>query len=195
MIENAASGDCLYLSVLDFMHRHKSSFNAIPIDVVDLRIRVVDYTFSKNAVGFRSNWDRFADNVLYNLHNQLPILLDNAASKEECKKDAYKEYTLKLGNDGTMTELTLMAEIFGFDCIVVRNIDDKNFNCFDICASNNGNRDIAKPRMFVYFTGSLTTGHFRYLHPIKANKPIVIEPGQYVITTETADDNFNLISI
>lgn len=97
------------------MNRHKRSFNDIPVDVADLR---------------STNWERFANSILYNLHNQLLILLDNDSSKEEEKKDAYKEYTCKLGNDGTITELILMAEMFGFVCCV---IDESNFNCYDPC--------------------------------------------------------------
>ncbi|KAJ6639589.1 hypothetical protein Bhyg_12336 [Pseudolycoriella hygida] len=193
VIENTASGDCLYLSTLEFMHRHKSFFNEMPIDVANLRRMVVTYLFAKNAVCFRSNWDRFSDNILFNLHNQLPILLDNDPSKEKQKQDAYEGYTCHLGNDGTLVELTLIAEMFSFNCTVVRRIDETKFNCFDICASNNGFFDTSRPQCFFYFTGSSSSGYFRYLNPVKGKKPLCIESGQYVLTADTFDRS--LISI
>lgn len=138
------------------------------------------------------DWDRFSDSISYNLHQQLPVPLDTNNAKVDLKKNAYKEYTLKEGNCGTITELSLMAEMFGFVCCAVRKVDDNNFNCYGIGVSDIAEVNDSKPILFLIFTGP-TSGHFRYLHPIKPKKPSVIQSGRY--TLSTADSNVNHSSI
>lgn len=72
--ENEGSGDCLFLSIMNFFNENKSKFQWIPNNVNELRSAVVDCILSKCLNTNQLNFDRVKDNIAFNLRNQIPTL-------------------------------------------------------------------------------------------------------------------------
>lgn len=72
--ENNATGDCLFLSIQQFLERNRGILVNITADALELRSRIANYVLPKNAAGFQCNWDRFKDHIVFNLQNRIPIL-------------------------------------------------------------------------------------------------------------------------
>lgn len=64
IIENEGSGDCLFLSLMDFFNDNKESFNFLPKDTNDLRSLIVDKILSKIPNSNESNFDRLQYNII-----------------------------------------------------------------------------------------------------------------------------------
>lgn len=79
-----------------------------PKDSNDLRLKVVNYILSTNAPGYKSNWDRFKDTLIFNAHTAIPSLLNlnESQSVNNQTRKEYFEYMTKQGTFGTFTELS-----------------------------------------------------------------------------------------
>lgn len=92
IIENGGSGNCLFLPIFDFIENNKNGFKNIPNDATHMRVRIVDYIFSRNSIGFQENWDRFYGNLIFNLDYTI---------KDLFQYDANDEHMIQVGNCGT----------------------------------------------------------------------------------------------
>src|ERR1700761_4171670 len=141
IIENEGSGDCLFLSLFEFLEQNRNHLENVPQDAHQVRLETVDYILSRNAIGYQLNWDRMYDSIKCNLETRIENLSKygrNDKTDEKIKK-AYREYMSNAGTCGTSSELSAAAELYGFCGYMVR------------CVTAN---DHAKPVVFLLFTGS-----------------------------------------
>lgn len=68
----------------------------------------------------------------------------------------------KSGHYGTLFELGISTQLFDFNVVVF--IQGDIFKCFDIGVSDD-DTNVTKPKLFILFTGSTYSGHFRLLKP------------------------------
>lgn len=181
--ENSAGGNCLFLSLVDFMNDNKDKFKNIPNEK-KLRQQAANYVLFQNSVGFQTNWDRFKDNIIFNLQNKIECLSrygENEIMNNRIKK-AYVEYMSQDGIYGTFSELSSIAEIYNFaGQILQRDNDDHNkFICYDFGLTGNQEMDKLKPKAFLFFDGPVDDGHFRRLIPKKQNTTPLLPTGNYM---------------
>lgn len=174
ILENASNGDCLFLSIMQFLKYNE--INEGPRNVYDLRQKIVDY------ISHSSNWNRFVDTIIFNLENILPILQKKDYS-DRVKREVYSNYMSKQYQYGTSAELQAASEIFDFVYVIFREEmreEETWYNCY----SSEDHRFTSK--MFLLFSGKPSAGHFRFLKPILPNNisNIIIPQGQYKTVDE-----------
>ena len=74
IIENGGSGDCLFLSLFEFMDNNRNHLENVPQDAHQVRLETVDYILSSNAIGYQMNWDRMYDTIKCNLETRIQNL-------------------------------------------------------------------------------------------------------------------------
>lgn len=83
IIENNASGNCLFHAVLEFLQKSKTKFKNIPKDAYELRLRTVKYVTASNSKGFQLNFDRFKDTLMFNLQHHIPNILNYGENEKD----------------------------------------------------------------------------------------------------------------
>jgi len=188
--ENEGSGDCLFLSLFEFLEQNRNHLENVPQDAHQVRLETVDYILSRNAIGYQLNWDRMYDSIKCNLETRIENLSkygSNDKTDEEIKK-AYREYMSNAGTCGTSSELSAAAELYGFCGYMVRCVTANEYTCYDFGLTGSEN-DCAKPVVFLLFTGSIEIGHFRLLQPLVSMSSV--RTGKYELvdnTTKFKDD-------
>lgn len=184
ILENDGNGDCLFLSMQQFL-KHSKIYR-VPSDVIDLRRKIVNY------ISHSSNWNRFVDTIIFNLENHLPIL-QNERYTDLFKAKTYRNYMHQQYQYGTSAELQAASEIFDFVYVVFREekrIDGTWYNCYsseDLCL---------KPKMFLLFSGSTSSGHFQFMKPITPENICLLPQGEYKATDEYyASDDTLILSV
>lgn len=74
----------------------------------------------------------------------------------------YSEYMTKPGHYGTLFELAISSKLFDFNAVVFMKQGDIFKS--DIGVSDD-DKNVIKPKLFILFTGSTYSGHFRLLKP------------------------------
>lgn len=173
VIENDATGDCLFTSVWQFLKRHKTACVNMPVYVVDLRLRAVNH--------IRSDFNRFQSTLTENLREQVPSFQSDVI-KLETVKDDYVGYMSAPRTYGTTTELCALAEIFNFGFCVIRSNDDNSYSCYDYGSVSSARQPCKVVHLL--FNGNVDCGHFRLLLPSKESLGAVISPGRYKLVRE-----------
>lgn len=175
ILENAGNGDCLFTSIMQFLE-HNGNYE-LPQNETDLRHKIVDY------VSHSSNWNRFVDTIIFNLESLLPTLRKESYS-DSCKRRIYSRYMSQKGQYGTFSELQAAAELFNFVYVVFRKEerrfgenegnDDARYNCY---RSEEDHK--RKSKMFLFFSGRPSSGHFQFMKPILPKNEFVVPQGEY----------------
>lgn len=196
IVENDAAGDCLFHSLKQFLDENDQKFKESNINNTELRSRIVEYVLSKNQIGFKPNWERFKEGIMFNLQNHIPLFKNQKSSKtfNNAARKAYSDYMLLPGNCGTFTELDVAAEIFNFAGYIFQLNADGSYNCYDFGFSNMTEINKKKTVIHLLFTGNPDDGHFQFLKPISIITQITT--GRYdSIPSVSHTDNQRSISI
>lgn len=162
IIENEASGDCLFQALLRFLEINAHIFPDTAPDVHELRSSAVKHiTFCDDETG-TSNFDRFKFSVMVNLNNERSLEDDTPPAT---LMNEYKEYMSKPGTYATTSELCAIAEMYNFGFHIIQKDSDDGYTCYDY-----GSMEPTLPRhpmgtVYLLFTGNVTNGHFRLLLP------------------------------
>lgn len=189
IMENAGNGDCLFTSIMQYLDY--VGIYEVPNNETDLRHRIVDY------VTHSSNWSRFVDTIIFNLENLLPILLMDDFS-EMFKRKVYGQYMRQQWQYGTFAELQAAAELFNFVYVVFRkehrraDVNGTYYSCYSSEEDNN-----RKSKMFLFFSGMPSSGHFQFMKPILPNHSFVVPPGEYRATEKNnpSNNSFNILTV
>lgn len=98
-------GNCLFTSIFDFIEQNRSLLvnpPDPPQSVHQVRTEAVKYILSKSSGGFQENWERFFDNIEFNLRTRIKDIEqygNNERRNEEIKR-SYSEYMSRPGNFG-----------------------------------------------------------------------------------------------
>lgn len=116
IVETSASGDCLFSSLLKFLHRYNYIFTDVPEHAIGLRMKAVEHISKQNGEGMFANFDRFRKNMKINLQTELKCMSEEEFSNatDEVLLKSYTSYTSTPEIYGTTCELCAIAEIFGF---------------------------------------------------------------------------------
>lgn len=174
IIENKASGDCLFLVLLEYLQRHKHLFPNTPNNAQELRTTTVDHIVLPTDAMNQSNFGRFKESIMVSPNSYI----DTDAS-EELSKIQYAKYMASPGTYGTTAELCAMAEIFNFSFYVIRKDNDEDYSCYDYGSMEKFVNHRTNAVVFLLFTGSTGGGHFRLLVPDKSVTFPVIPTGAY----------------
>lgn len=181
IIENKGGGDCLFLTLRYFLRNSTFKFNNIPKNSTELRLQAVDYILRRNSRGFRLNFDRFRDTLIFNLQQHIPNISNYGKnSKEDADiRKSYRAHMSKPGNCGTFTELCAIAEMFGFSGYLFRRDNSEEYICHEFGLTGNENENETRPKAILLFTGPIGDGHFRLLDPTDPEKFPTLMPGKY----------------
>lgn len=182
VVETKYDGDCLFSAILDFTRQNANVLNNTPQFTNQLRLQTVEYILSRNSIGFQENWNRFLDNIKYNLETRIPCLSQYGknSKNDESIKQSYSIYMKKSGNFGTFSELCAAAEFYGFTGYIFQINEANEYSCYDFGLTGNQQIDKKKPQIFLLFTGPVDSGHFRRLEPSIA--PVTILTGKYQLS-------------
>lgn len=196
IVENAGSGDCLFYALLDFLRRHNTEFTNIPIphSADDLRMKAVEHILKPNADGHQLNFERFKDNLMVNLQNEITCWSMDEVS-DETMKESYSSHMTTPGNYGTTSELCVIAELFDFGFNIVRRDDSDKFTCYDYGSSTNRDIGQSKPVVHLLFTGNISRGHFRLMVPVYGSNPSIIPPGNYELIEDYSSSRLTSIAL
>lgn len=193
ILENAANGDCLFSSIMQYLeYNQDTEMYEMPRNVTDLRQKIVSY------VSHRSNWTRFVDTIIFNLENFLPDLQQEHYS-DEFKRNAYRRYMRRDYQYGTFAELQAASEIFNFVYVVFRKERRRSersgrketwYNCY-----RSEDRRF-KSEMFLLFSGRPASGHFQFMKPILSGNSLV-PPGEYQTLDEyhESDPPYTIVAV
>lgn len=173
ILENAANGDCLFLSIMQFLEHE--AIDELPNDASDLRNEIVNY------ISHSSNWKRFVNTIVFNLEQILPILNKENFS-DRFKTGIYKKYMMEPYQYGTFAELQAASEIFDFVYVVFRKEDRRSkegdYDTWYNCYSSEGHNKF-KRKMYLLFSGHPSSGHFRWMRPMFPEKLFAVSQGEY----------------
>lgn len=192
IIETQFDGNCLFSAIFEFTERNKIRLRSPPVSGSQIRIQTVDYILLRNSIGFQQNWDRFYDNIKFNLESKIADLSkygDNEKN-DALIRQSYRDYMSRPGTFGTFTELCASAELYGFSGNIFQHTDSNHYRCYDFGRSNVADN---KPHIYLLFTGEPDSGHFRTLQPLIA--PTNIQPGQYEVINNQQSHHSSKISI
>lgn len=189
IMENTGNGDCLFMSIKQFLEFDNQY--EIPSNVTDLRRKIVNY------ISHSSNWSRFIDTIIFNLENLLPSLVEKDYS-DDFKRKEYRNYMGQEFQYGTCAELQAASEIFNFVYIVfrkeIRRPEDRSYETWYNCYSSEDHK--SKSKMFLFFTGKPSTGHFQFMQPILPETIFMVPQGDYkTIDRRYGSDNSLILSV
>ncbi|KAJ6647897.1 hypothetical protein Bhyg_03121, partial [Pseudolycoriella hygida] len=193
IVENAGAGECLFLSVLNFLNNNIDRFNNIPKTATELRRRTVNYILSMSSDGSHLNFDRFRDSIIINLRNHIPGMTNTLElnGSDEALQTAYFNYMSSYGVFATATELCAMSELFGFEFYVIQRTSGSDFSCYDYGSEFNEN----DTTMHLLFTGSAEGGHFRLIIPSNTPSSTAIPTGTYKLVDDHTSSRMTSIML
>lgn len=185
IVETKHDGDCLFSSIFDFTSQNPIGIKNPPQSKNEVRTQTVDHVLSRNAAGYRENWDRFFPSISYNLETKIYRIdkYGSSVRNDEIIRLTYRRYMSKHGNFGTFSELCAAAELYGFTGYIFQQNESNEYICYDFGLTGNQLVDKKKPQLILLFTGPIDSGHFRRLEPSIA--PTTIQPGKYKDQAET----------
>lgn len=157
VVENEGEGDCLFLSIYQYLEY--INYSPLPTSIKDLRSRIVD-----NVI---SNWHKYVF-ALLNYGQKLQKILNRKhcpdfEKVDECQK-IYRQYMLKK-EWGTTVELSAAIELFDIKVVQLTLVpgDAKKLRISKDLESE----AMGKPPFFLLFDGNPLEGHFRFLKTLK----------------------------
>lgn len=194
IVENSASGDCLFHSLLEFLHSNSSQFTDLPHNVNDLRSRVVEHITKSDGDGHFTNFERFKDNLAENLQNEV-VELSMAGVENEAMRKGYSVYMATPGNFGTTSELCAAAELYGFRFNIVNRKSHTEFSCYDYGSSGDAAATQPAPTVHLLFTGSAASGHFRLMIHTGGTGSSIIPHGKYNLVPDFTSSRMTSITL
>lgn len=181
IVDTKYDGNCLFSSLFDFFVNSKDRFRTIPTTADRIRTDTVDYVLSRNAIGFQQNWDRFWWSINYNLETHIAGISEYGQNdrNDELIKERYREYMSQSNKFGTFSELCAAAELYGFQGYIFQQNEPNEIITYEFGFTDNITANEDKPTVFLYFTGDISSGHFRRLEPIIA--PNALQSGRYKV--------------
>ncbi len=193
ILENDGNGDCLFMSIMQFLEHNDEIMYELPRDVTELRHEIVNY------ISHSSNWNRFTDTIQFNLESLLPIM-GKTDYPEIFRSRAYSHYMKQQRQYGTFAELQAASEIFDFVYVVFRKEQRRSesgsyetwYNCFSSSEDHT-----FKSKMFLFFSGMPSSGHFQFMQPIFPKRNLVILQGDYKTNDEhySSDNSYSVLSV
>lgn len=188
ILRNAGNGDCLFLSIMQFLTYDE--IHGVPSNVADLRNEIVNY------ISHPSNWKRFVETIKFNLESYLPMLLKNDA--DILKTKIYKNYMSQQYQYGTFAELQAASEIFNFVYVVFHKekrrteggIHEAWYNCY---SSEDRKLKSGQSKMFILFSGKSRSGHFQFMKPLFTENISQVPQGEYKTVDKYHDSDNSLI--
>lgn len=189
ILENDGNGDCLFLSIMQFLKYDDT--HELPNSAIALRQEIVNY------ISHPSNWNRFLDTIIFNLENLLPILQEKDYS-DRYKIKVYNNYMCQENQFGTFAELQAASEIFNFVYVVFREesrrSDEGRAETWYSCYSSEDQQ--LKSKMYLHFSGAPSSGHFQFMKPIFPRNILVVPQGDYKTVDEHhRPDNSSILSV
>lgn len=160
MVENESGGDCLFMTILGLLKSNKLIVKKSHLELREMIVReaVSDLDFLQ------------LQEIKFNLENNVQFFstldMNDLQKNDELQKRcaiAYSDYMTRSGHYGTLFELRISTQLFDFNVVVFMKQGDI-FKCFDIDVSDD-DTNVTKPKLFILFTGSTYSGHFRLLKP------------------------------
>lgn len=194
ILDNAANGDCLFSSILQFLEYNQDNESyEMPRNEADLRQKIVNY------ISHRSNWMRFVDTIIFNLENLLPDLKQEDYSNA-FKSHIYSHYMKREYQYGTFAELQAASEIFNFIYVVFRKEkrrlqhNERTETWYSCYRSEDRN---LKSEMFLLFSGQPSSGHFQFMKPTAPESSLVVTPGEYKTLDKyrASDPAYTILSV
>lgn len=187
ILENAGNGDCLFISIMQFLEHEK--IYEPPNNVANLRLEIVNYILHS------SNWNRFVDTIIFNSENLLPSLVEKKYS-DDFKRKEYHNFMSQQSQYGTFAELQAASEIFHFHFIVFRkelqtSEEESWYSCYT--SEDHKSRTSSKSKMFLFFTGKPSSGHFQFMRPILPEHIVSVPQGHYKTIDRRYGSNNSLV--
>lgn len=179
IVENDGAGNCLFLAILEYLRGHSHLFPDTPNDVHQLRTATVNHIVLPIDQLNQSNFERFKDNLMVNLNNHIPTVINGTATSDEWWKTEYAKYMSSPGIYGTTAELCAMSELFNFSFYVVRKYNDGEYSCYDYGSMEKFENHRTNAVVFLFFTGSPDRGHFRLMVTDKSSPLPILPVGAY----------------
>jgi hypothetical protein len=181
IVKNNGGGDCLFLTLAEFL---KKSDPQVHKDT--LRHEIVNYIVgSTGPAKSASVWSRYRHGVKLALERHVPFFqgysLENEDERtEERAREEYQNYMNQPHVYGTYVELCAAMEKYAFHTTLIEEVSSQNGNAYNICHLDAETCRNIRKRAYIAFTGSIDSGHFEFLQPVKPRYP-KIPKGLYEI--------------